>query len=126
MPPSTLRYYEREQIIESTERKGLRRQYPISVLDTLAVVAIGRRAGFSLAEIKLLLATGGDRGWRHLAARKRDEIRGQIKNLTAIADQLDHAMTCPSPNLFDCEHFRAALREALPVMDRVRRQDDAD
>jgi len=117
MPPSTLRYYEREEIIESTDRKGLRRQYPTDVLDTLAVVALCRRAGFSLAEIKLLIATGGDPGWKNLATRKRDELRARIRHLATIADQLDHALGCPSSNVFECEHFRAALHDALPVTD---------
>jgi DNA-binding transcriptional MerR regulator len=111
---SALRFYEREQIIASTERKGLRRQYGPEVLDTLAVVAMCRRAGFSLSEIKLLLATGGRSEWKIFAARKRDELRAQVEHLGTIAEQLDHALQCPSSNVFDCEHFRARLREALP------------
>ena len=111
---SALRFYEREQIIASAERKGLRRQYGPEVLDTLAVVAMCRRAGFSLSEIKLLLATGGRSEWKIFAARKRDEVRAQVEHLGTIAEQLDHALRCPSPNVFDCEHFRARLREALP------------
>ena len=111
---SALRFYEREQIIESADRKGLRRQYGPEVLDTLAVVAMCRRAGFSLSEIKLLLATRGRSEWKIFATRKRDELRAQVEHLGAIADQLDHALRCPSPNVFDCEHFRACLREALP------------
>ena len=115
MAASALRYYEREGIIASADRKGLRRQYAVEVLDTLAIVAMCQRAGFTLAEIKTLLATGGDRAWKELAARKRDELRDQIKHMTTIADQLDHALRCPSPNVFDCEHFQAALHHALPV-----------
>jgi DNA-binding transcriptional MerR regulator len=115
MAPSALRYYERERLIESAERRGLRRQYRSGVLDTLAVIAICRRAGFTLAEIKALLATGGERSWKELAAAKRDELRAQIRHLTLTADQLDHALGCPSPNVFACVHFRAALRDALPV-----------
>jgi DNA-binding transcriptional MerR regulator len=120
MPPSTLRFYEREGLIESAERKGLRRQFDAGVLDILAVVALCRQAGFSLAEIQSLLATGGDPGWKGLAARKRDEVRAQIERMAMVADRLDHAMTCPSSNLFECEHFKAALQEALPVADGIR------
>jgi DNA-binding transcriptional MerR regulator len=111
---SALRFYEHEQIIESADRKGLRRQYGPEVLDTLAVVAMCRRAGFSLSEIKQFLATGGRPEWKTLAARKRDELRARVAHLSAIAEQLDHALGCPSPNVFDCEHFRARLEEALP------------
>lgn len=115
MAPSTLRFYEREHIITSADRKGLRRQFRPDVLTTLAVVAMCRQAGFTLEEIKLVLATGGQPSWKAFAARKRDQLRVQAEHLGTIADQLDHALRCPSPNVFDCEHFRAALAEALPV-----------
>jgi len=115
MAPSALRFYEREQIIASVDRKGLRRQFRPDVLTTLAVVAMCRQASFTLEEIKLVLATGGRPGWKDFAARKRDQLRAQAEHLDAIADQLDHALGCPSPNVFDCEHFRAALAGALPV-----------
>jgi DNA-binding transcriptional MerR regulator len=115
MAPSALRYYEREDLIVSSARKGLRRQYGAEVMTTLAVIALCQRAGFTLHEIKALLDTGGDTGWKRLAARKRDELREQAAHLNTVADQLDHALGCPSPNVFDCEHFRAALRAALPV-----------
>ncbi len=115
MAASTLRYYEREGIIASDERKGLRRQYQPDVLDTLAVVALCQGAGFNLAEIKALLATGGDISWKALAVQKRDQLRKQARHLALLADQIDHALGCASANAFDCEHFQAALREALPV-----------
>jgi DNA-binding transcriptional MerR regulator len=115
LAPSALRYYESQELILSTERKGLRRQYSSDVLDTLAVITLCRRAGFSLSEIKTLLATRGGRSCKALAVRKRDELRAQIEHLEALADQLDHALDCPSPNVFDCDHFRAAVRSALPA-----------
>ncbi len=115
MAPSALRYYERELIIASADRKGLRRQFRPDVLTTLAVVAMCRQAGFTLEEIKRVLATGGRPAWKNFATRKRDQLRAQAAHLDAIADQLDHALRCPSPNVFDCEHFRAALADALPV-----------
>ena len=120
MATSTLRYYERQGIIASDERKGLRRQYQPNVLDTLSVVTLCQGAGFNLAEIKALLATGGDLEWKVLAAQKRDELRSKARQLVALADQIDHALGCRSANAFDCEHFRAALRRALPVERPVR------
>jgi DNA-binding transcriptional MerR regulator len=115
MAPSALRFYESEHIIASADRKGLRRQFRPDVLTTLAVVAMCRQAGFTLEEVKLVLATGGAPSWKAFAERKRDELRTQADHLDAMADQLDHALRCPSPNVFDCEHFRAALADALPV-----------
>jgi DNA-binding transcriptional MerR regulator len=126
MAASALRYYEREGILVSADRKGLRRQYQPKALDTLAVVALCQRAGFSLAEIKALLATGGEQSWKTIAARKRDELRSQIRYLEVLAGHLDHALGCPSPNVFDCEHFQSALRQALrsgdPASSKMVRQ----
>jgi len=119
MAPSTLRFYEAQQIIESQARKGLRRQFRPEVLTTLAVVAMCRRAGFTLEEIKVLLATGGRSTWKTLAARKRDELRAAAAHLATMAEQLDHALRCPSPNVFDCGHFRALLDDALPIGDEA-------
>ena len=115
MAPSALRFYESERIIASVERKGLRRQFRPDVMTTLGVVAMCRQAGFTLEEIKRVLTTGGGQKWKAFAARKRDQLRTQAAHLDAIADQLDHALGCPSQNVFDCEHFRAALAESLPV-----------
>jgi DNA-binding transcriptional MerR regulator len=115
MAPSALRYYESEEIIASVERKGLRRQFPPDVLTTLAVVAMCQQAGFTLEEIKLVLATGGGPSWKAFAGRKRDQLRAQAEHLGAVADHLDHALRCPSANVFDCEHFQAALAGALPL-----------
>ncbi len=115
LAPSALRYYESEGMIASADRKGLRRQFQPGVLTTLAVVAICRQAGFTLEEIKLVLATGGGPSWKTFAERKRDQLRARADHLATVADQLDHALRCPSPNVFDCQHFRAALADALPV-----------
>ena len=119
---SALRFYEREQIIVSVDRKGLRRQFRPDVLTTLAVVSMCRQAGFTLDEIKALLATGGRPAWKAFAAAKRDELRAQSARLSVVADQLDHALRCPSRSVFDCEHFRAAFDETLPPPHRGGRR----
>jgi DNA-binding transcriptional MerR regulator len=102
------------QVLIGLVGQRLRRQYLPQVLDTLAVAALCQGAGFSLAEIKALLATGGGPGWKALATRKRDELRGKARQLDLLADQIDHALGCRSANASDCEHFQAALRQALP------------
>lgn len=113
MPASTLRYYERGGIVASVARKGLRRQYLPEVLETLAVVALCRRTGFNLSEIKELLATGGRPPVRALAAQKRDQLREQARRLTLLADLIDHFVDCPSANAFECEHLQHVLRQGL-------------
>ena len=51
VPASTLRYYDEKGLIRPIGRRGLRRLFDAGVLDRLALIALGRSAGFSLAEI---------------------------------------------------------------------------
>lgn len=75
VPASTLRFYEEKGLIGSIGRKGLRRVFDPGVLDRLALIAMGRAAGFSLDEIALVFAPDGrlriDR--RMLAAKAQDD-----------------------------------------------------
>ena len=109
LAPSALLYYEAEGLIRSRARCGLRRQYDAAALERLAVLRLFRQAGFRLAEIKKLLVTGGDTSWKEPGRAKHEEIGRQIAQLTAERDQLEHALQCPSPNLFECPNFRRSL-----------------
>lgn len=51
VPASALRYYEEKGLIASTGRRGLRRTFDARVLERLALIALGRAAGFSLDEV---------------------------------------------------------------------------
>jgi DNA-binding transcriptional MerR regulator len=62
VPASTLRYYEQEGLIASIGRRGLRRLFDAEALERLALIALGRAAGFSLGEIASMLAPGAPPG----------------------------------------------------------------
>jgi len=59
VPPSTLRHYEDKGLIRAAGRRGLRRQYEADVIERLALIALGRAAGFSLDEIAAMFRTDG-------------------------------------------------------------------
>jgi DNA-binding transcriptional MerR regulator len=113
MPASTLRYYEEKGLIASIGRHGLRRRFGPGILDQLALIALGRAAGFSLDEIGSILSADGqliiDR--RTLAA-KAIEIDGMIKRLQAMSNGLRHAAACPAPSHGECPTFQRLLRAA--------------
>src|SRR3546814_7320286 len=52
VPASALRYYEEKRLIASIGRRGLRRLFDPGVIERLALIALGRAAGFSLDEIR--------------------------------------------------------------------------
>lgn len=113
VPASTLRFYEEKGLIASVGRRGLRRLFDSGVLERLALIALGRSAGFSLDEIASMFAPDGrpqiDR--RALAA-KAEELDGTIRELSAMRDGLRHAAACPAPSHLECPTFRRLLKGA--------------
>lgn len=110
---STLRFYEARGLIASNGRRGLRRQFPATVLERLALIALGRAAGFSLDDIGAMFAPDGrpriDRG--QLAARA-ERLDATIRRLEALRNGLRHAAKCPARNHMECPTFRRLLRLA--------------
>jgi len=112
IPASTLRYYEDKGLIAPVGRHGLRRVYASDVLERLALVALGRAAGFSLDQIALVFADGSARIDRRLLAGKADELDRTIARLTAMRDGLRHAAACRAPSHMQCPTFRRLLEAA--------------
>ena len=113
VPASALRYYEEKRLIASIGRRGLRRLFDPGVLERLALIALGRTAGFSLDEIALMFAPDGrPRIDRQMLAAKAEELERTIRKLSAMRDGLRHAAACPAPSHMECPTFRRMLRAA--------------
>ena len=110
---STLRFYEEKGLIRSIGRRGLRRLFDPVVLDRLALIALGRAAGFSLEEIARMFAPDGrPRIDRRMLAAKADELDRTIRKLNTMRDGLRHAAACRAPSHMQCPTFRRLLRAA--------------
>ena len=110
VPASTLRFYEEKRLISSVGRHGIRRVFNTSVLERLALIALGRAAGFSLDEIARMLGTKGSPDIdRELLINKADELDRRIGKLTAMRDGLRHAAVCSAPSHMECPKFRRLL-----------------
>ena len=107
LPASTLRYYEERGLIRSIGRNGLKRVFGESVLQRLALIALGRTAGFSLDDIAAMLA--GPKIDRQLLESKADELDQTIRRLSAIRDGLRHAAVCPADNHLACPKFQRLM-----------------
>lgn len=114
VPASTLRYYEERGLVASIGRHGLRRLFAASVLERLALIALGRSAGFSLDEIAQMFAPDGKLQIdRKLLALKADELDATVRKLSAMRDGLRHAAVCPAPSHMECPTFRRLLGVAV-------------
>ena len=113
LPASTLRFYEERGLIASIGRHGLRRVFDAGVLERLALIALGRSAGFSLDDIARMFATDGrPRIDRRMLATKARELDVAIRRLGAMRDGLRHAAACPAPSHMECPTFRRLLKGA--------------
>ncbi|MDC3955838.1 helix-turn-helix domain-containing protein [Polyangium jinanense] len=110
VPASALRFYEEKGLIASIGRRGLRRLFDPGVLERLALIALGRAAGFSLDEIALMFAPDGrPRIDRQMLVAKAEELDKTIRELSAMRDGLRHAAACRAPSHMECPTFRRLL-----------------
>ena len=120
---STLRFYEEKRLIASIGRRGLHRVFDPGVLERLALMALGRSAGFSLAEVALMFAPDGrPRINRRMLTAKAEELDRTIRELTEMRDGLRHAAACRAPSHMECPTFRRILRAAASGAFRPQRQ----
>ena len=117
---STLRFYEDKGLISPVRRHGLRRVYAAQVLEQLALIALGRSAGFSLDEIGNMLTPQGPQIDRARLSAKADELDRTIRQLSAVRDGLRHAASCPAPSHVECPTFQRIVRAAAEVARRGR------
>jgi len=121
VPASTLRFYEQLGLIASLGRHGLRRQFDARVLERLALIALGRAAGFTLKEIAAVFDAGGRPGIdRRMLADKADELDRRMRELGAMRDGLRHAAVCPARSHWECPTFRRYLRIATRGAGKAR------
>ncbi|WP_417456530.1 helix-turn-helix domain-containing protein [Kordiimonas sp.] len=107
LPASTLRFYEERGLIRAVGRHGLRRVFSTGVVDELALITLGRNAGFTLDEIGEMFKAGeGLAIDRTMLRTKADELDHKIKQLTAMRDGLRHAADCGAPSHLECPTFR--------------------
>lgn len=102
--PSALRYYEEVGLISPTARVSGRRHYEPSVVDRLAVIACAQQAGFTIAEVRQLLAGEAEPSarWRGLAEQKLREVDTIIEKAQSTRRLLEKSLECNCVVLEEC------------------------
>ncbi len=107
---SAIRFYERNGLLPAAERIGGQRRFSGEAVRRLAIVDVAKRAGFSLEEVRVLLASIDEGAPAHeqlraLAARKLPEIEALIAEATKMREWLAVASICGCESLEDCGLF---------------------
>ncbi len=117
--PSALRYYESLGLLSPARRVGGRRQYDESVLQRLALIQTGRQAGFTLAELDVLLnqvlgSESRGAGWHALVERKLGEMDALLRNVERMKRLLEDIVNCDDDSLAECIVLTGQRHQAAP------------
>ena len=125
---SALRYYERVGLLVPDGRANGRRYYGPASSQRIALIRLCRDAGFTLAEIRAVLAAGSRRNpsWTRLMEAKLLELEASIARAMRAKALIEHALDCRHRELSMCPNFRAALKARLTLQgdnsDRTERK----
>jgi MerR family redox-sensitive transcriptional activator SoxR len=91
------------------------RRYPQASVDVVKTILFLRDVGFSLAEVKALIASRSvaTDAWRDLARAKLVELDQQVARAEVARVALQHALRCKHEDLFDCPSFAGVLAASL-------------
>lgn len=106
---SAIRFYERHGLLPEPDRVSGQRRYTDDALTRLGVIEVAKQAGFTLAEIKTLLAAteAGDSAQelRTLAERKLPDVDALIERAESMRRWLTTATECGCESLDVCALF---------------------
>jgi MerR family transcriptional regulator, redox-sensitive transcriptional activator SoxR len=117
--PSALRYYEQVGLLAPQLRASGQRRYDPDVLNTLALIAYARRAGFTIAETRHLLrgfetAVPTSDRWRDLGARKEQELDALIARAVDMKQAAQRIQQCDCQNVTQCgQRLRTAQAQGM-------------
>lgn len=107
---SAIRFYEHKGLLPEPERTGGQRRFGEDTIRRLEIIAVAKRAGFSLDEIRTLLSST-DRGapaaeqLQALATRKLPELDAVIARAQDMRGWLTAAAHCDCKTLDGCALF---------------------
>jgi MerR family redox-sensitive transcriptional activator SoxR len=97
---STLRFYERKQLITSRRTSGNQRRYPRHTLRRVAFIKASQQLGIPLAEVSFYLSllpeerTPTREDWARLAECYRASLNDRIHRLELLRDRLEGCIGC--------------------------------
>ncbi len=113
----TIRYYEREGILPAADRTDSNyRDYSEEHLAALTFVRRARKLGFSMAQVRELLALS-DHDEKpcdnvdHLVQRQLAEVEQKLSDLTALRDELGQLLqACEADRIGECRIVESLAR----------------
>ena len=114
--PSAIRFYESVGVLPPASRRNGQRHFAAEAELQLGVIEFARKAGSTIAEIKLLFhgfkeGAPASARWRRLARKKYREMDLLITRLKDMQKLLKKSMRCQCTKLKDCGRILLLQRE---------------
>jgi DNA-binding transcriptional MerR regulator len=106
---TALRYYDELGLVEPVARASGRRRYDEAAVLQVGTIVFLREIGFSLSDIRTLVAAADRRMWRDVIDRKLDELADQQHRIEVARTALEHGRRCPSGDPMCCPRFQAII-----------------
>jgi DNA-binding transcriptional MerR regulator len=112
---SALRYWEELGLLPTPARVSGQRRYPASAVGLVGLILLLRDVGFTLRELKALIAAWSDGldAWRALAQRKLAELDERIAQAQAARTAIAHALACQHQDILNCPNFASVIAARL-------------
>lgn len=107
VPSTALRWYEQIGLLPAPRRVGGKRRYDAQIVETLAVIQVAQRAGFTISEIRSLLhdfdaSTSAATRWQLLAQHKLEQLRARQREIEAHMRVAQALLGCACHDLEQC------------------------
>lgn len=124
VPASTIRYYERIGLLSPPERQRGRRRYSAEVIESLALVRLGRSLGFSLSQLQELASSERRKEapgqWPAIFRERLEDIRATMIRLRGAERVLVGALGCGCEDMTTCDRLAITLKAGHPKRSRPR------
>ena len=117
---STVRFYEREGLLEADERRSGQRRYQPETLRRLIFIGMLKDGGLSLEEIAGVLNAATKQEWKDIARARLSELDREIERLQLARTYLHGALVCRYDHpATDCRVMGAEIDRRLNLRSAV-------
>ncbi|MEV4799752.1 MerR family transcriptional regulator [Nonomuraea sp. NPDC049421] len=108
-----LRHWESIGLLQPARRADGQRSYGAADLERVALILMGKEAGFTLGKLRALLSTPSPMDHRDLLRRHIEELEQRISQAQAAKELIEHALACPH-SFAECRHARDQIASRIP------------
>ncbi|GAA4181699.1 MerR family transcriptional regulator [Streptosporangium oxazolinicum] len=115
LPTHVLRHWESMGLLTPARVRADRRRYDRDHLYRVAVILRAKEAGFSLADIREMIATGDPEARRDILRRRHADLTRRVAQARSSLHMIECALSCDHEDFTGCAHFQRTLAEKIGV-----------